>query len=157
MKRYKIGDIVDFKGWIDNDTFNWLGGKIVEVEKNCNFPKNNGTYGWKKATGYTVEVQFDEVQNWAPDDNCDMGQRYLLEYRDLEEHVPSRFHPGIEDDDVDIKCYEWIPCSDENYWTDVEGYASIVKLNGSIYTQYTCPYGWNVLIDMGAELLNIEI
>lgn len=68
-------------------------------------------------------------------------------------------------------CYEWIPCSDENYWTDQDGYITIIKYTEEywhdvddtitrkdyIFTQHDCPYGWNVLVESNAKLMNIKL
>jgi len=60
-----------------------------------------------------------------------------------------------------MKINEWIPCSDNNYWSEEDGYVTIVKFiiddKWEVFTQECCPYGWNVLCDLKAELMNIKL
>lgn len=55
----------------------------------------------------------------------------------------------------------WLKCTEEMYWPDEndEVFAVIAyETGGEIHfaTQRQCPYGWNVLISIGAKILFID-
>ena len=52
---------------------------------------------------------------------------------------------------------KWIKCSDNNYW-QTEHDIVLCPINGEVYmyTESNCPYGWNVLVKMGARFYTVE-
>lgn len=52
---------------------------------------------------------------------------------------------------------KWIKCSDDNYW-QTEHDIVLCPINGEVYmyTENDCPYGWNVLVKMGAQFYTVE-
>ena len=57
----------------------------------------------------------------------------------------------------DIIYNKWIKCSDDNYWQS-EHDIVLCPINGEVYmyTESNCPYGWNVLVKMGARFYTVE-
>ena len=57
----------------------------------------------------------------------------------------------------DIIYNKWIKCSDDNYW-QTEHDIVIFPIDGEVYmfTESNCPYGWNVLVNMGAQFFTVE-
>ena len=57
----------------------------------------------------------------------------------------------------DIIYNKWIKCSDNNYWQS-EHDIVLCPIDGEvyIYTESNCPYGWNVLVKMGARFYTVE-
>ena len=57
----------------------------------------------------------------------------------------------------DIIYNKWIKCSDNNYW-QTEHDIVLCPINGEVYmyTESNCPYGWNVLVKMGARFYTVE-
>ena len=57
----------------------------------------------------------------------------------------------------DIIYNKWLKCSDDNYW-QTEHDIVIFPIDGEVYmfTESNCPYGWNVLVNMGAQFLTVE-
>ena len=57
----------------------------------------------------------------------------------------------------DIIYNKWIKCSDDNYWQS-EHDIVLCPINGEVYmyTESNCPYGWNVLVNMGAQFFTVE-
>ena len=52
---------------------------------------------------------------------------------------------------------KWIKCSDDNYWQS-EHDIVLCPIGGEVYmfTVNDCPYGWNVLTEMGAQFFTVE-
>lgn len=52
---------------------------------------------------------------------------------------------------------KWIKCSDDNYWQS-EHDIVLCPIGGEVYmfTVNDCPYGWNVLTEMGAQFYTVE-
>ena len=52
---------------------------------------------------------------------------------------------------------KWIKCSDDNYWQS-EHDIVLCPIGGEVYmfTMSDCPYGWNVLTEMGAQFFTVE-
>ena len=52
---------------------------------------------------------------------------------------------------------KWIKCSDDNYWQS-EHDIVLCPIGGEVYmfTVNNCPYGWNVLTEMGAQFFTVE-
>ena len=52
---------------------------------------------------------------------------------------------------------KWIKCSDDNYWQS-EHDIVLCPIGGEVYmfTMSDCPYGWNVLTEMGAQFYTVE-
>ena len=52
---------------------------------------------------------------------------------------------------------KWIKCSDDNYW-QTEYDIVLCPMGGEVYmyTESNCPYGWNVLVKMGARFYTVE-
>ena len=52
---------------------------------------------------------------------------------------------------------KWIKCSDDNYWQS-EHDIVLCPIGGEVYmfTMSECPYGWNVLTEMGAQFYTVE-
>ena len=52
---------------------------------------------------------------------------------------------------------KWIKCSDDNYWQS-EHDIVLCPIGGEVYmfTKNDCPYGWNVLTEMGAQFFTVE-
>ena len=52
---------------------------------------------------------------------------------------------------------KWIKCSDDNYW-QTEHDIVLCPIGGEVYmfTKNDCPYGWNVLTEMGAQFFTVE-
>ena len=52
---------------------------------------------------------------------------------------------------------KWIKCSDDNYW-QTEHDIVLCLMGGEVYmyTESNCPYGWNVLVKMGARFYTVE-
>ena len=52
---------------------------------------------------------------------------------------------------------KWIKCSDDNYW-QTEHDIVLCPMGGEVYmyTESNCPYGWNVLVKMGARFYTVE-
>ena len=52
---------------------------------------------------------------------------------------------------------KWIKCSDDNYW-QTEHDIVLCPIDGEVYmyTESNCPYGWNVLVKMGAWFYTVE-
>ena len=57
----------------------------------------------------------------------------------------------------DIIFNKWIKCSDDNYWQS-EHDIVLCPIGGEVYmfTKNDCPYGWNVLTEMGAQFYTVE-
>ena len=57
----------------------------------------------------------------------------------------------------DIIYNKWIKCSNDNYW-QTEHDIVIFPIDGEVYmfTMSDCPYGWNVLVNMGAQFFTVE-
>ena len=57
----------------------------------------------------------------------------------------------------DIIYNKWIKCSDNNYW-QTEHDIVLCPMGGEVYmyTESNCPYGWNVLVKMGARFYTVE-
>ena len=57
----------------------------------------------------------------------------------------------------DIIFNKWIKCSDDNYWQS-EHDIVLCPIGGEVYmfTVNDCPYGWNVLTEMGAQFFTVE-
>ena len=57
----------------------------------------------------------------------------------------------------DIIYNKWIKCSDNNYW-QTEHDIVLCPIDGEVYmyTESNCPYGWNVLVNMGAQFFTVE-
>ena len=57
----------------------------------------------------------------------------------------------------DIIYNKWIKCSDNNYW-QTEHDIVLCPIDGEVYmyTESNCPYGWNVLVKMGARFYTVE-
>ena len=57
----------------------------------------------------------------------------------------------------DIIYNKWIKCSDDNYWQS-EHDIVLCPIGGEVYmfTVNDCPYGWNVLTEMGAQFFTVE-
>ena len=57
----------------------------------------------------------------------------------------------------DIIYNKWIKCSDDNYWQS-EHDIVLCPIGGEVYmfTMSNCPYGWNVLTEMGAQFFTVE-
>ena len=57
----------------------------------------------------------------------------------------------------DIIYNKWIKCSNDNYW-QTEHDIVIFPIDGEVYmfTESNCPYGWNVLVNMGAQFFTVE-
>ena len=57
----------------------------------------------------------------------------------------------------DIIFNKWIKCSDDNYWQS-EHDIVLCPIGGEVYmfTMSDCPYGWNVLTEMGAQFYTVE-
>ena len=57
----------------------------------------------------------------------------------------------------DIIYNKWIKCSDDNYWQS-EHDIVLCPIGGEVYmfTKNDCPYGWNVLTEMGAQFFTVE-
>ena len=57
----------------------------------------------------------------------------------------------------DIIFNKWIKCSDDNYW-QTEHDIVLCPIGGEVYmfTVNDCPYGWNVLTEMGAQFFTVE-
>ena len=57
----------------------------------------------------------------------------------------------------DIIYNKWIKCSDDNYW-QTEHDIVLCPIGGEVYmfTMSDCPYGWNVLTEMGAQFYTVE-
>ena len=57
----------------------------------------------------------------------------------------------------DIIFNKWIKCSDDNYWQS-EHDIVLCPIGGEVYifTVNDCPYGWNVLTEMGAQFYTVE-
>ena len=57
----------------------------------------------------------------------------------------------------DIIYNKWIKCSNDNYWQP-EHDIVIFPIDGEVYmfTMSDCPYGWNVLVNMGAQFFTVE-
>ena len=57
----------------------------------------------------------------------------------------------------DIIYNKWIKCSDDNYWQS-EHDIVLCPINGEVYmyTESNCPYGWNVLVKIGARFYTVE-
>ena len=57
----------------------------------------------------------------------------------------------------DIIYNKWIKCSDDNYWQS-EHDIVLCPIGGEVYmfTMSDCPYGWNVLTEMGAQFFTVE-
>ena len=57
----------------------------------------------------------------------------------------------------DIIFNKWIKCSDDNYW-QTEHDIVLCPMGGEVYmyTESNCPYGWNVLVKMGARFYTVE-
>ena len=57
----------------------------------------------------------------------------------------------------DIIFNKWIKCSDDNYWQS-EHDIVLCPIGGEVYmfTENDCPYGWNVLTEMGAQFFTVE-
>ena len=57
----------------------------------------------------------------------------------------------------DIIFNKWIKCSDDNYWQS-EHDIVLCPIGGEVYmfTKNDCPYGWNVLTEMGAQFFTVE-
>ena len=50
----------------------------------------------------------------------------------------------------------WIDCTEDNYWeTDHDIY--YIKEYNSFGTKDTCPYGWNVLCQVGAKIMHVKV
>ena len=56
-----------------------------------------------------------------------------------------------------MKTSIWIKCSDDNYWQS-EHDIVLCPIGGEVYmfTKNDCPYGWNVLTEMGAQFFTVE-
>ena len=56
-----------------------------------------------------------------------------------------------------MKTSIWIKCSDDNYWQS-EHDIVLCPIGGEVYmfTVNDCPYGWNVLTEMGAQFFTVE-
>ena len=52
---------------------------------------------------------------------------------------------------------KWIKCSDDNYW-QTEHDIVLCPMGGEVYmyTESNCPYGWNVLVKIGARFYTVE-
>ena len=52
---------------------------------------------------------------------------------------------------------KWIKCSDDNYW-QTEHDIVLCPIDGEVYmyTESNCPYGWNVLVKIGARFYTVE-
>ena len=52
---------------------------------------------------------------------------------------------------------KWIKCSDDNYWQS-EHDIVLCPIGGKVYmfTMSACPYGWNVLTEIGAQFFTVE-
>ena len=52
---------------------------------------------------------------------------------------------------------KWIKCSDDNYWQS-EHDIVLCPIGGEVYmfTMSDCPYGWNVLTEIGAQFYTVE-
>ena len=57
----------------------------------------------------------------------------------------------------DIIYNKWIKCSNDNYW-QTEHDIVLCPIGGEVYmfTVNDCPYGWNVLTEMGAQFYTVE-
>ena len=57
----------------------------------------------------------------------------------------------------DIIYNKWIKCSDDNYWQS-EHDIVLCPIGEEVYmfTMSDCPYGWNVLTEMGAQFFTVE-
>ena len=57
----------------------------------------------------------------------------------------------------DIIYNKWIKSSDDNYWQS-EHDIVLCPIGGEVYmfTVNDCPYGWNVLTEMGAQFFTVE-
>ena len=57
----------------------------------------------------------------------------------------------------DIIFNKWIKCSDDNYWQS-EHDIVLCPIGGEVYifTMSDCPYGWNVLTEIGAQFYTVE-
>ena len=57
----------------------------------------------------------------------------------------------------DIIYNKWIKCSDNNYWQS-EHDIVLCPIGGEVYmfTMSDCPYGWNVLVKIGARFYTVE-
>ena len=57
----------------------------------------------------------------------------------------------------DIIYNKWIKSSDDNYWQS-EHDIVLCPIGGEVYmfTKNDCPYGWNVLTEMGAQFFTVE-
>ena len=57
----------------------------------------------------------------------------------------------------DIIYNKWIKCSDDNYWQS-EHDIVLCPIGGEVYMFMVndCPYGWNVLTEMGAQFFTVE-
>ena len=52
---------------------------------------------------------------------------------------------------------KWIKCSDNNYWQSEHDIVLCpIGVEVYMFTMSDCPYGWNVLTEMGAQFYTVE-